>query len=212
MAVPAGQNLIKAVFTGTRNGGEEWQTGCWIDWVGPVDQAGIDTACVNISGLWATAWTSIKPYVSNDTSWNSTRAYLYFAGTTTAAVVSEHLVAPVPGTSPQHLPYQCGTVASLRTGVPSRRGRGRMYLPTDGFAVSGAGQYSGAGTTDLCHAVASFMTAVNTFVPAQMTAVVFSDTGSATHPITSVIVDSVPDIQRRRANKLVPTQVITTAV
>lgn len=139
------------------------------------------------------------------TTFHETRASYTPAGSSTATVVGSFLKdVPNGGSASNSLPTQTALVVSLTTGLAGRSQRGRIYLPCTGYALSG--HFVGSSDIDgLATKTVGFIQALNAI----------ADTGygfasvvagkSATHPITGCRIDNRPDIQRRRADKVLPT-------
>ena len=115
--------------------------------------------------------------------------------------------SPVPGSGVQPHPYQTALVVSLRTAVAGPRGRGRLYVPATGAAISGS-------TLRLTSSVqTAFLTAAETYLGALNVSVnthaalselcVWSRTGESAAPVTKISVGDVLDTQRRRRDTLV---------
>lgn len=126
----------------------------------------------------------------------------YYAGGTAAAA---HGQAPMvfAGTAPFGIhPTQIAVVATLRTALNTRRGRGRIYLPATGVQMTGTYPLLATSTVNaMLDALALMLTARK--LDPLVAPVVVSQTGSITSPIISVDGDTIADTQRRRRNKLV---------
>ena len=128
----------------------------------------------------------------------------YLAGETKAHAVAEHQFAPVVtgGSTVQSLPVFTALVVTLLTGIPGRSGRGRMYLP-----MTTAPLANHQADQNMCTTVATrtatmliaMATAETTGQP-QLIPAVCGKTGNFN--ITSVKVDSNPDVQHRREDKI----------
>lgn len=150
------------------------------------------TTAGNPTALWST-----------DTAANEVKVYYYPASSTHATQQAQAPLGPYAGTNGGSLPTQTSVVASLRTGLAGRHFRGRIYWPCTGVLI-GVHQLSSAQTNALSAATANFLTALNAIPLAANhweTIVPSSNTSSGT-PVTSVIVDSKLDVQRRRADKV----------
>lgn len=206
-------NGYKVSLTGTRAGGEEWSTGFWTVPVALVDdptQAELNAYADALWALWSTAWTSLKPVASVNTKPTKLKVNFYPASSLVSTMTSESGSELGPGTSAAPHPYQCAVVCSLRTALSGRRGRGRMYLPCDGASMAIAGQYSSGVPPLVATAMQTFFDDVNLEEPSAATAAVLavrSEADGAYHVVNRIIVDSIPDIQRRRVNQLAATTV-----
>lgn len=123
---------------------------------------------------------------------------------------------PVPATgggSAVH-PYQTSLVLSLRTAAAGGSGRGRLYWPATGVALTPSTmRVTNSVLTAFRTAFASYLTgianALETLTPTA-TLVVWSRTTAATHPVNRISAGDVPDVQRRRRDSLAET-VVTAA-
>lgn len=190
MGVP--DNAQHVVISGTAASNETFAFGYWLDaTLGP---GGSD---LDASTEWVTFRDELLTHMASDQVITAYDGYFYDGG---IVVAHSHDDVNHPGTdSSGHLPLQCSTVMTLYTNTLSRRGRGRMYLPTCGASMmAGADHlYLASAVNDLVDKLAAFFSsAVGTDGPA----VVVSRMGSAMHLITSVGADRVPDTQRRRRN------------
>ncbi len=105
------------------------------------------------------------------------------------------------------LPAECSVVASWRTPVIGRRGRGRVYLPPTGSAIlSEDGNLAGAQTAHIATGMTAFLeqTAVTPTGLANHWAlpIVTGQPYTAYGVVTEVRVGSVIDSQRRRRRSL----------
>lgn len=200
---------VHMVLSGTLKTGEIFAVG-W-DTLGEAgNQATLDQAVGTVIAFMTTvsADRAVLLNLLNPTDkYTKVTGYSYAAGAPTASLVSS-LPLNVAGTGGGNNPNQLAIVATLRTAIPSRRTRGRMFMPATGIAV-GAGALMTAPTpAELAHAVASL---INT-QGQDIAPVVISRAGGLGTPITAVSVDNKVDTQRRRANKVVATVVATSPV
>lgn len=101
----------------------------------------------------------------------------------------------------QVLPPRVAMVTGLRTALPTRSGRGRMYwpAPTDSFLTT-----SGLLLSTTATAVAGFWATELGNMATTSPPVILHRASMDTTPITSVTVGVVLDTQRRRTNKVAP--------
>jgi len=205
---------VKAVIYGTRDGGEEWTSQFAIGFDADVfpSQAGIQDVADDVYTAFATAWTTLKGFADASTKFVGVRAYFYPAGQATPDFTADHSAAAVVGTASaaNNHPYQVAIVCSLRSQSPSRSGRGRMYLPLSAIPMTVQGQYSSAHPGSIGSTMKTFFDAVNAgaiLAGASYVVSVASQSTASLKTVTSIVTDSVPDIQRRRANKLTPSTV-----
>jgi len=97
------------------------------------------------------------------------------------------------------LPGEVALSVSLRTSLPTRAGRGRFYLPNPQTSVIIAGLFSNPFVADVVEAA---QLGLDGLVADGYPAVIYHATTKTSTPLTSVDVGNVPDVQRRRRNKL----------
>lgn len=199
----------KVVISGTINASEVFAFGFQLlNRAG--DQATQDTLAIAFTGPLVTAGatkTVMQSLINTTDVYTMLSMYAYDDIGGTARLVS-HAPMSVAGSSSSHLPNQVALVATLRSAVPSRRTRGRMYLPATGAATLTGGFYGGSGPANVAAAVKALMSVSPTLFPP----VVVSTAAASASPITSVSVDNRLDIQRRRANKQLPTVTASVAL
>lgn len=192
MAIP--DDAGHYVVSGTSPGGEGFAFGWWVHDVSHSFGANLD-----LSTAWGTFRTALNARMTTQQSITQYDYYRYASG-----VVSYHDQSSVAhagtGTSGQ-LPLQVACVLTTRTATLSRRGRGRLYLPTSDFSMmSGSGNlFSSTVVNTLVDDFAAYLTSIAT---GSDHPVVVSRAGSVMEVITSVDADYVPDTQRRRRGKL----------
>lgn len=212
--MPLNEDIIKVTYFGAM-GSDVWNTGfnVTLDVAGGVpSQADLNAAAVIFRGFFTLrAWdTAQRALAAVWTSYLGVRLHYYPAGSQVATRVAESLIpSPFVGTSANPHPSQCSIVASLRTVSSSRRGRGRMYLPYNGIGNITGGVYNTTHIPTVGDAVANLLSDVNIMAAvgglSNFQAVVASQADGICLPVTNVIVDNVPDVQRRRSNNLTAT-------
>lgn len=106
-------------------------------------------------------------------------------------------------------PAQIALVVSLRTGGFGRSARGRVYLPANALACTANGNATAAACLNTANAVSAYLGGMHS--GPDQPSVASHKTGHL-EKITKVIVDSVPDTQRRRRDKIVSVAGSTVAV
>jgi hypothetical protein len=200
--IPSGYS--RNVFQGTLAGGEIFQTSFWCN-EAPSDQAATQAQADAIASKWnADKGVSGNPLgmISSGSSYDSITTYSYLDNTGKATFVGHTVLATSTGVTAQNLPDQCCLVATLLTGNAGRRNRGRMYFPLQ-VATLTSGQVSSTLTSGFATWLSSFFTHVNSTLGTQHI-VVLSQIGGTSHTVNAVQVDSKIDIQRRRADKVIP--------
>lgn len=201
--------MTHVTIAGILRGGEIWQTGFWTRTGTATTPEGATAHAVRLAALFDNPG-GLRAYMVGNLlrggdSVESLTVAEYPEGGPTAQFIGEFRVH-TPGTASGNLPNQVSMVASTRTGQAGRRHRGRMYLPAGGVTLTPTdSEFGTSEITNAASAVATFFSAINTQggAPPQgpEQVVVLSKVAGTALPVTSVIVDSRPDIQRRRANQ-----------
>ena len=114
--------------------------------------------------------------------------------------------SPVFGLNAVRVPTEVCIAVSLRTDLPGRRRRGRVYLPALAHPVGGDGLLGGGGAAGIAAPFGAWLdtirqTLVDTTGAVQLLPVVASTAGNVLTEVTTVAVGSVFDVQRRRGNQ-----------
>lgn len=219
MTIPAGVSHV--TISGTLTGGEIWQTGFWTSGAAATTPEGATTHAAILAALFNAAGglrdTITNRMIAADESVERLSVAEYPTGGPTASFVGESL-AHTAGSSTRSLPNQVAVVASTRTGQAGRRHRGRMYFPLAHGSAGplAGGQYSSTDAQFLATSVAQFFTDVNAQpIGGDFSGelvVVLSKVAGTSLAMTSIIVDTKLDIQRRRANSESINAVTTAAI
>lgn len=201
-------DAVKTVIQFTRLGGEIAETGFWLGIIGAggdYTQSDLQNYANSVWTNWTTRWTTggLNGLASTATKPVGVKATLYPAGDTTGDLVAVAASEVASGISTTPHPYQCSMVVSLRSAIPTKRGRGRMYLPLDGAIMGTNGQYHANAAAAVGAEMDTFLTAVNGlgFGGDPALVVVASHVAGEVNAITSIVTNTIPDIQRRRANR-----------
>lgn len=202
MAIPA--NCYRVVLSGAMPGGEIWSTGFWVFGAVPGNNSEANVAAelwysvLNSSDASGSMRIIMAAYARSNVVWQKTTVYCYPSGGPSAAYIGEANHNVAGGSSNALLPNQASVVLSLRTGSAGRRNRGRMYLPLNGLALGTDAQIPAAA----CDAITATWKALfddwNGSGDNGVISVV-SSTATQHRAVSSLIVDSRIDIQRRRA-------------
>lgn len=210
MAIPA--NVMRLTLQGHGTGADIWSNSYW--WgVAPGSSVPANNAqaATTLAAIIANAkFTAFKTFLLGIMpavcTTDSATLYCYPAGGPTAAAIAEQGIAGVGTNGVGPMPPQTCMVASLRTGQAGRSFRGRVYLPKQSSVLSGGHQFPNSETSAAATAVAAFLSnwEADAILPdgTGMFAVVVSSKRGVASAITSVVVDSKPDVQRRRINKM----------
>lgn len=198
MVAPA--NASHHVFSGQLSGGEIFSFGMWFEYTSgsPANYAGSFEAWVQSIN------TDLSSLVNNciDSSSRLTKAsgYLY-DGVSRQASRQAEVALNLPGVSASAYPNQVAAVVTVRSGLPGRRYRGRIYLPQTvaQAAIHSPEQMGPAKLTSLTTLVASIM---NAGPAAGFSPMIVSTTYTSMVPVVEVTADSKLDTQRRRAEAM----------
>lgn len=205
-------DYIKLTCSGIVAQSQTWSIGIWAlpSWTtGPPTASQLNSISANLDAYWATWWTAIKALNGSNTTRTGSALYVYLAGQAAASGVGRTaLGSPVAGTgSGNPLPTQCAAVASLRSDVAGRRGRGRCYTPLTGGSLVN-NQLSSANTSAISGAYKALINSLNAYTSpsnnvGSLHVNVLSRADGTGHPVSSIVVNSRLDIQRPRADKVV---------
>ena len=195
----------RVVIKGTGPGAEIFQTGfCTAAVTPPSSQAALQTDCNAISAFVVTMWNSIKSSIYSSYSLTEVDMYQYVWPSTKASFQAATSLTANPGTlASSASPIDTAMVVSIRSAVPGRSGRGRMYLPNHGLVAGASGTFTGSPQSTYATAVKALFTSVagySSYVP-----IVASRTHGTWQPVASIVCDNKPDVQRRRVDRLAPT-------
>lgn len=158
---------------------------------------------------WWNATNGPKAFNSTSTRLTTLKAYAYAAGTATAtSQATRVLVTPLVGTGSGVMPTQAALVLSKQTAFVGRKNRGRAYLPATG-AVLTTHKANSTFVTAIANATATMLTAINaTTLNGTGPLAIVASLQSVPPAITRIRVDDEIDIQRRRADKILPSVVV----
>jgi hypothetical protein len=209
MPYPAMTSRI--VMQGHLGTSEIFETGVGImDFAPPSSAAASTMAADWISNLAVPAKVQLLNLITADSGYDTCRVYSYPTGGTVAAFIGEALFTGWVGTASGINPNQVCMCMTTLTGLAGRKNRGRLYLPCNGNPITAGHVFA---TTEIAAVVAAMATTFTTWNAGgdEGTVAVISLAGSAANPVTQLSIDNVPDIQRRRANKM-STAIRSTAV
>lgn len=201
MSIPG--NHVRFVFGASNVGGEKINTGFWVFLnSSPPTQSDLDTLTTDAATLWNSFTGAIQGFLYTGVTWANVNSYYYDGTSDNAALQSIHALTANTGTvSTNGGPIDQCLVVSLRTGLPGRNRRGRMYIPYHTPVLAASGNTSSTNATTMATAAGTLL---NGWSAAHVGwAAVVSRTSTQSRPVTQVQVDTKPDIQRRRENKLV---------
>lgn len=157
--------------------------------------------------------TDITGLISTESFWTSLRVELRTANFQLMGVGENSYSPALKGTGPSTHPPQTAVVASLRTALPGRSGRGRLYLPATGLGLQSTLQMTETQATNIATAVKTWVSDLAATATAAYPApgplhlfVVHSKKNNTAQDVSAIQVDTVLDSQRRRRDKLVGTR------
>jgi hypothetical protein len=207
---------VRVTISGLFIGQQDWSTG--LDFLvigtGGVGQADLDTWLASVRTdltTWVTATNGLGTLLSPHGTITDLRAYLRPSPGAPATVVSHIGGIGVTGTGTLQNTPQAAIVATLLSSNPSRKGRGRMYLPAWGTLPASTDAHLGTVTPlQVSTPLAAFIGHCNGHALAANA--VGCATATTQDIITSVRVDNVYDTQRRRRDKVTATSTGTTII
>jgi hypothetical protein len=191
---------------GTLQGGFPWSIGM-VSTSSAAESAAQTTWDSGIVAMWGSAaFNAIMPAGTILTYTSTSTASAAFKQTTKTETTHN-----TPGTATAGLPFQVGEVVTWRTAQATKWGRGRWYLPTIGSTALDT-----AGFVLSATAVADIVAAVNAGLAIWVSSLNFQIlhrkntlSGPAALTLTPIASGDVSNklvIQRRRADKFVPTR------
>ena len=205
--------IQRLTFGGVLFGSQQWSIGISGIPVGTAPtEAMMNAMALDAQEAFVTCWNSgtlfgVGGLNPSTTTFEEVRSSYTPAGSATATVIGSSTPdIPSVGSASGSLPTQTALVVSLGTGLAGRSNRGRVYLPMVGYTL--AGHYVASGDVDgLATKFTNFLAALNDIAGTGYGFGSCVAGKSAATPITGVRIDNRPDIQRRRADKVVATHV-----
>lgn len=214
-------DAVKLVIQGSIAGVQSWSVGLWGQITLPGGAWAIanqQAATEDLAGFVETWAVAMRQFWAPDTQYEQLSSYFYPAHSLVSTQVGTFAeTTPIVGTGSHYHSTSCSMVQSLRTDVPGRSGRGRIYVPADAANINTAHEFSSSDIGAASGATATMLHGFNGYssVPHGVTALhmmVASFTKLQMNDITSVVVDSRPDSQRRREDKMPITNTSTSPV
>lgn len=206
MTAPVPANLIKVSISGTMaTGATSWSTGFWLKGSGaPQTDDSADTvlAALTASGVI----TAMRNGLNSADRITTVNTYGY-AGGGGASSQGQATVNLAGADDIIASPKSTCCVVTLRTAVITRSGRGRMFIPGNGYEIDPAtGLFTTGGIQALVDAWESF----RSDPPADTTMEVYSRADGVSRLVTRVDADRIPDRQEHRENGLPTTRLVGT--
>lgn len=205
--MPQPRNILYQV-RGSLPGGERWSNTLHFDdgTSGPFSGLDLAAAVEQVKTRYHGFLQSTNGFPSTCTV-DSVGGYVYDdAGA--LVEIAQSGTSPLAGTGSVTRPHQVAVVASLLTGIPSGRTRGRLYLPLLSAPITpDSGRISSTTTqlvaNELSECLTDLRAAGYDVANDALTAVVVSTTYQQATPINQIRVGNVFDTQRRRRDALV---------
>lgn len=206
-------SYVRVSILGATAGGEKWSINPVFDptleFPGSVDQAQLDAAAAAIAALAVPA-----PLLTL----MSSAMFVVGARVEVRDDVGDELLAlsianratALPGTGSPKLPPQSAAVLSLRTNTPGASGRGRLYWPAMGPALTPSGRMVTADVVDRVAAFKEYLLAMRSALATAFPTIGFdlairSRTQQASPHVVRIQMGDVVDTQRRRRDALAET-------
>lgn len=203
-------DYLKINIYGTVAGGDVWNTGLYVRTTLSAGSWGLDnlnTLSGSIDTLLATWWTTWKAVNSSSISWTGHKLYAYpQSGGSAYLSVDKPTATPVAGTGGNAMPLFTSLCSSLRSNTAGRHGRGRMYVPATGLALT-AGQVAAVSLNTYNGATKTLIDALNAadwsaYNVTNKRVTIVSHSSATFYDVARILLDSKPDVQHRRDNRI----------
>lgn len=206
---------IRVIWRGTLPGGESWSTSAAYIPVGvqvaPQPQALMNAAATAIANAGLPSF--LNSYLSPAGTLTSVRLEQRTASGALLVVGEGARSTPANGSGSATKPFQTSLVVSLRTAVPGRRGRGRMYWPALGASISATTLRLAMGSIEaMAPLMVTFLKGTGDLLQATFGGVahvltVHSKANASEEEVIALEVGDVLDVQRRRRDKAIENRV-----
>lgn len=200
--------LLRISILGIAPGGEEWSVNPVFRISGAGDIIASAEGAQIVTGINAlTVPTTLRALMASSSSVAGVRVEARFLNGNLEGVFEGLRGSAVAGTGAAPHPPQCATVFSLRTQTPGASGRGRVYWPATGIAMSastlrGDSAVLGGALTGFKTYMASIETAIETVLAVPVSLDIWSRKNASSAPVDRIQVGDVVDTQRRRRDTL----------
>jgi len=209
MPIPAGVTRIS--LQGAFTSGDIFDTSLWVRGAAITSDATANLFANAVAGLWSGQKLGFTNMLDNGSTYQGVKVYHYPTGGPTATYVGAAALLGGAGTGSGHQPHQACICVTTQTAFSGRSKRGRMYLPATGINLDGGLQMTLSVLAADMVLVGGYVEGLKTIsIPA--TPVVVSTKLGTTSDITQLKTDTLPDIQRRRANKATISGVVITPI
>jgi hypothetical protein len=200
--------LLRVSILGIAPGGEEWSVNPVFRISGAGDIISSAEGAQIVTGInGVTVPTGLRALMASSSSVSGVRVEARFLNGNLEGVFEGLRGSAVPGTGAAPHPPQCAMVFSLRTQTPGPSGRGRMYWPATGVAMSsstlrGDSAVVGAALTAFKTYMAAIETAIETVLAVPVSLDVWSRKNASSATVDRLQIGDVVDTQRRRRDTL----------
>lgn len=201
--------VMRVSYVGAMPSGEEWSINpVWSiggDFGVPVTQIQAQTIATAIAAIAVP--TGLLAFMSSSTTVTGCRVEARSLAGVLEAQAEGVKGTPTPGQGANAHPFQTSSVISLRTAHPGPSGRGRLYWPATGVAMTTSSLRIDAATvTSGLSAAKTLLSGITTAINATLTGVslaVWSRKIPDLFPVTQLQLGNVADTQRRRRDALI---------
>ena len=203
-------DLLRVSIIGAMPNGEEWSVNPVFavggDFGTPVSQTQAQTIATAIQAI--SAGNDLRGLMATSCNINSIRVEARSVDGSLETQAEANLTSPQAGSGGTNAhPFQTAMVFSLRTATPGATGRGRMYWPATGVALTVATlRPSSSVVSAALIGMETYLSAIEAAIEVTLTGValsVWSRKLSALRTVTSLQAGDVLDVQRRRRDALI---------
>lgn len=201
--------LMRISILGNMPSGEVWSVnpvyrlGSGLDVPVSASQMTAIVTAINARAVPTAVLTMFNP----GTTVSGVRAEARMADGTLQSIAEAARAVPVLGTGTSTHPFQTSLVSSLRSTATGARGRGRLYWPATGIALtSGTLRVPSANITSLLSGVKTYLSGIETDIEASVggsSLAVWSRQYESLSAVENIQMGDVCDTQRRRRDTLI---------
>jgi len=188
--------LFHMTLEGTTPDGT-WSFGVWTTNTGDDASAALTKFQTAVAAMWA---SGIDAYISDQVAYTGQKVVTVDQSTGRQIARADGVVTDAGADTGETLPPQVALVATLRTALATRAGRGRIYLPPFAVSQMSSGRLL-AATQGPCLTKVKGM--FDTLISDGHTPVLYGRTAHTVTPITTLALGDVFDTQRRRRDSYV---------
>lgn len=207
-------SYLRVQLRGTLPDGESWSVGVSVFSTAlpstPLSQLDMNTCAAAIGELVLT--NALRSLMSTACVWTGVRIEQRTDSGALQTVGEAAKTTPVSGSGNASKPFQTSLVISLRTAVPGRSGRGRIYWPALGASISSTSlRLTGPTPADILDGFNSLFNGIQSAVDVMLGSgtaqiAVRSERLKTENRVNALEVGDILDVQRRRRDKAVETR------